>query len=153
MDMEIMDMEIMEQSAADERDSVICVVDRMCTEDSMQDVYDMFEHITSSPFDFSNETEHRAAVVLFGKRRLMLFSRMMQQDLVPDSLGNLVYLSHFASLELGMKDVFAYMVDVCGDDDLRYAMQRIFDDVGELDDEWNITVRSSTIKNEVESGE
>lgn len=146
-------MDIMEQSPADERDSVIAVVDRVCTDDDMQDVYDIFEHITSSPFDFSSIEEHRAAVVLFVKRRLILFSRMMQNGLIPDKLGNLVYLSHFASTELGVKDVFAYMVDVCADDDLRYAMQRVFDDVGELDDEWNITARSSTIKEEVERGE
>ena len=148
--MEIMD--IMEQSAEDERDSVIAVVDRVCTDDAMQDVFDMFEHITSSPFEFSSDAEHRAAVVLFGKRRIMLFSRMMQKDLAPESLGNLVYLAYFAC-NLGMKDIFAYMVDVCSDDDLRYAMQRIFDDEGELDDDWNITTRSSTIKGEVENGE
>ena len=144
-------MQIMEQSAGDERDSVVGVVDRMCTEDALQDVHDMFEHITSSPFDFESDCEHRAAVVLFGKQRLVLFSRMMQSNLVPERLGGLVYLSHYACTELGMKDIFAYLVDVSGDDDLREAMERIHDDCGELSDDWNITERSSAIKAEVES--
>lgn len=127
------------------------VVDRLCTEDAIQEVEEMFEHITSSPYDFANETDQRAAVVLFVKRRLMLFSRMMQTGVAPESLGDLVYLSHFASIELGAKDIFAYLVDVCADDDLRYAMQRIVDDGHELDDEWNITSRSAHMKQEVEA--
>lgn len=144
------DMEVMEHTEEKERDAVTDILSRTCTEDAIQEVQEMFENITSSPFDFEDEKEEHAAVVLFVKRRLVLFSRMMQAGLIPDKLSNLVYLSHFASIELGMKDVFAYLVDVCGDDDLRGAMRTIYDDVGELDDEWNITARSCAIKKEVE---
>ena len=146
-------MEISETSPEEERVAVMAVVERLCTAEAVQGAEDMFEHITSSPFDFTDDCEQNAAVVLFVERRIMLFARMMQTGVAPESLANLVYLSHFASVELGIKDIFAYLVDVCADDDLRGAMQHIVDDGGELDDEWNITARSSRIREEVEAEE